>query len=145
MFFIIALVVFFLDQASKFAIISKMSQGQSIAVLDNIFHITYIHNAGAAFGLFANQTSFFIVITLLVITAMVIFYWRLQSKDGILPISLGLIVGGSLGNLVDRVRFGEVIDFLDFRIWPVFNLADSAIVIGAALLGVVLWKMDSKS
>ncbi|MCL6612334.1 MAG: signal peptidase II [Peptococcaceae bacterium] len=141
----ITLAVFLLDQASKYLITAKMSLGQSIPVIDNIFHITYIHNPGAAFGLLADRTSFFIAVGLLVVAGVVIFYWKRGARDGVWPVALGLIAGGSLGNLVDRVRFGEVVDFIDFRIWPVFNLADSAIVIGAGLLIMVLWRTESNS
>lgn len=141
----ISLAVFLLDQASKYLIMANMTQGQSIPVIENFFHITYIHNPGAAFGLLANQTSFFIAVTLLVVAGIFVFYWKRGVKGRIMPVALGLIAGGSLGNLVDRIRFGEVVDFLDFRIWPVFNLADSSIVIGAGLLVIVLWRMESKS
>ncbi|MFZ5632845.1 MAG: signal peptidase II [Bacillota bacterium] len=145
MFFIVSLCTFLLDQASKMYIMTTMHRGQSIPVIENIFHITYIHNPGAAFGLLAYRTAFFIAITLLVIAGIVIFYWKRGIKGGLLPVALGLVVGGSLGNLADRIRFGEVVDFLDFRVWPVFNLADSAIVTGAGLLIIVLWRMDRKA
>lgn len=141
----VSLLAFLLDQASKMLIMNTMFRGQSIPVIENIFHITYIHNPGAAFGLFANRTTFFIAVSLVVMAGAIVFYWKRGVRRGIMPVALGLIVGGALGNLVDRIRFGEVVDFLDFRIWPVFNLADSAIVVGAGLLAIVLWRMDSKS
>jgi len=145
LFYVVSLAVLLLDQASKWLIMAAMSLGQSIPVIENIFHITYIHNPGAAFGLLANRTSFFIAVSLLVVAGAVVFQWQRGSRRGVMPLALGLIVGGSLGNLADRVRFGEVIDFLDFRVWPVFNLADSAIVVGAGLLVLVIWKMESKT
>lgn len=144
MFIAVSLLAFLLDQASKILIMDTMIRGQSIPVIENIFHITYIHNPGAAFGLLANRTAFFIVVSLLAIAGAIIFYRKLGVRRGITPVALGLIVGGALGNLADRIRFGEVVDFLDFRIWPVFNLADSAIVVGAGLLAIILWKMESK-
>lgn len=144
MFYVVLLLTFILDQASKMFIMATMYRGQSIPVFEDIFHITFILNPGAAFGMLANRTVFFVVVTVLVIAGVVIFQWKSGRKRGLLPWSLGLIAGGALGNLVDRVRFGEVVDFLDFRIWPVFNLADSAIVVGAGLLLIFLWKADNK-
>ncbi|MCL6477299.1 MAG: signal peptidase II [Peptococcaceae bacterium] len=145
MLYIVSLFILLLDQASKMYVMSTMIQGQSIPVIENVFHITYIHNPGAAFSLLAYRTTFFITVTLLVIAGILIFYWKRGVKSGPLPVALGLIAGGALGNLVDRVRFGEVVDFLDFRVWPIFNLADSAIVAGAGLLVIVLWRMEKKA
>ena len=90
----------------------------------------YIENPGAAFGLLANQRVFFIVITTIILLAVIYFYKQLKGPHLLLRIALGMVVGGALGNLVDRVRMGTVTDFFDFRIWPVFNIADSAIVLG---------------
>lgn len=146
MIFVISLAVFILDQASKYLIMANMTLGQSIPVITDIFHITYIRNPGAAFGLMAHRTSFFIAVSILVVLGIIFFYKKYGGKvKGTLPVTLGLIAGGAMGNLADRVRFGEVIDFLDFRIWPVFNLADSAIVIGAGLLMIVFWKLEGKA
>ncbi|MFZ5644422.1 MAG: signal peptidase II [Bacillota bacterium] len=145
MFLLIALAVLLVDQASKFFIINTMFQGLSIPVIPNIFHITYIHNPGAAFGMLANRTSFFIAVSLIVIAGIVFFHLRAGVKRGIMPIATGFVVGGAAGNLIDRIRFGSVVDFIDLRVWPVFNLADTAIVIGAGLLIIVLWKAESKS
>jgi len=102
--------------------------------LAGIFHITYIENPGAAFGLFANQRVIFIVAAALVIAAACLMYRRLMSEKVIVRWGVALLLGGAAGNLIDRVRIGCVIDFLDFRIWPVFNIADIGICIGVALL-----------
>ena len=130
-------IVFFLilaDQAIKFLVVSYMKLGESIPVLVGIFHITYIENPGAAFGLFANQRVIFIVAAALVIAAACLMYRRLMSEKVIVRWGVALLLGGAAGNLIDRVRIGCVIDFLDFRIWPVFNIADIGICIGDALL-----------
>ena len=130
-------IVFFLilaDQAIKFLVVSYMKLGESIPVLAGIFHITYIENPGAAFGLFANQRVMFIVAAALVISAACLMYRRLMSEKVIVRWGVALLLGGAAGNLIDRVRIGCVIDFLDFRIWPVFNIADIGICIGVALL-----------
>lgn len=144
MFALIAIATFILDQYSKFLIMANMSRGQSIPVIENIFHITYIHNPGAAFGLLANKTSFFVAVSLLVVAGAVIFYWKTRPMGKTMSLALGLVVGGSLGNLADRIRFGEVVDFFDFRVWPVFNVADSAIVVGAGLLVILLWRSEGR-
>ena len=130
-------IVFFLilaDQAIKFLVVSLMELGESIPVFAGIFHITYIENPGAAFGLFANQRVIFIVAAALVIAAACLMYRRLMSEKVIVRWGVALLLGGAAGNLIDRVRIGCVIDFLDFRIWPVFNIADIGICIGVALL-----------
>ena len=130
-------IVFFLilaDQAIKFLVVSLMELGESIPVFAGIFHITYIENPGAAFGLFANQRLVFIVAGLLVIAAACLMYRRLMSEKAIIRWGVALLLGGAVGNLIDRLRIGGVIDFLDFRIWPVFNIADIGICVGVALL-----------
>ena len=135
--FSVLAIVFFLilvDQAIKFLVVSYMKLGESIPVLAGIFHITYIENPGAAFGLFANQRVIFIVAAALVIAAACLMYRRLMSEKVIVRWGVALLLGGAAGNLIDRVRIGRVIDFLDFRIWPVFNIADIGICIGVALL-----------
>lgn len=130
-------IVFFLilaDQAIKFLVVSLMELGESIPVFAGIFHITYIENPGAAFGLFANQRLVFIVAGILVIAAACLMYRRLMSEKVIIRWGVALLLGGAVGNLIDRLRIGGVIDFLDFRIWPVFNIADIGICVGVALL-----------
>ena len=130
-------IVFFLilaDQAIKFLVVSLMELGESIPVFAGIFHITYIENPGAAFGLFANQRLVFIVAGILVIAAVCLMYRRLMSEKAIIRWGVALLLGGAVGNLIDRLRIGGVIDFLDFRIWPVFNIADIGICVGVALL-----------
>jgi signal peptidase II len=134
-----------LDQLSKAFISKNILLHQTIPVINNIFHLTLIHNKGAAFGIFKNQTALFVVISL---ASIIIIYSKLKSVgDGrinIFVISLALILGGALGNFIDRIFLGYVIDFFDFRIWPVFNIADSAITIGAILLGYSLLKSENK-
>ena len=130
-------IVFFLilaDQAIKFLVVSLMELGESIPVFAGIFHITYIENPGAAFGLFANQRLVFIVAGILVIAAACLMYRQLMSEKAIIRWGVALLLGGAVGNLIDRLRIGGVIDFLDFRIWPVFNIADIGICVGVALL-----------
>jgi len=117
-----------------------MSLAESIPVIKSIFHITYVENTGIAFGLFPQGHFLFIIISLIIILVIVFFERKTVLKSPAERFCLGLILGGALGNLIDRLRFGFVIDFLDFRIWPVFNLADSGVCIGGILMVFFLLK-----
>jgi len=132
--YLIALILLFVDQFSKYIIRQNMSLAESIPVIKSIFHITYVENMGIAFGLFPQGHSLFIVISLIIILGIIFFERKKVIKSLKERFCLGLILGGALGNLIDRLRFGFVIDFLDFRIWPVFNLADSGVCIGGILM-----------
>jgi len=111
-----------------------MPLAESIPVIKSIFHITYVENTGIAFGLFPQGHSLFIIISLIIILVIIFFERKKVIKSLKERFCLGLVLGGALGNLIDRLRFGFVIDFLDFRIWPVFNLADSGVCIGGILM-----------
>ncbi len=118
-----------------------MEPGQSITIINNFLYITFVRNPGAAFGMFPYQTVFFIIIALVVAVGIVWYYRAMGAENRWLRLGLSLMLGGSLGNLIDRVRSGYVIDFIDFSIWPpVFNIADSAIVIGIGILIIVFWR-----
>lgn len=130
--------VILLDQATKFWIQSRMVTGESWPVITGIFHITYIQNAGAAFGILENKTWFFIAVAILLIGSVAYIYPKLPADKPLLRLGAGLLVGGAVGNLIDRVRLGSVVDFFDFRVWPVFNVADICIVCGVACLIYVL-------
>src|SRR5690554_968587 len=127
MLYFIVFLIIFLDQITKFLIVNNFDLGESRAIINNIFHLSYVRNTGAAFGILAGYTSFFIVMTILILIALLIFKYR-SPKSIILDIAVALTIGGAIANLIDRIRFAYVVDFLDFRIWPVFNIADSAIV-----------------
>jgi signal peptidase II len=132
--FLIALLIILIDQLTKLLIVNTMSQNESIPVITNIFHITYVHNFGAAFGLLAHRTGFFILVTVVLVLLLLAFLRYLPKEQKLLRSALVLLLGGATGNLIDRVRVGYVIDFFDFRVWPVFNVADIAIVFGIGLL-----------
>ena len=140
--FLIAFLIIIIDQISKFLIRNNIDLNSSISIINNVFHLTYISNTGSVFGLLKNVA--FINIILIVVSFIVIgvlTYYILKLKDEkSLPIALGLILGGTIGNLIDRIFFGHVIDFLDFRIWPIFNVADSAITISIIFLVFYFWK-----
>ncbi|MBI2140211.1 signal peptidase II [Candidatus Woesearchaeota archaeon] len=135
----ISFAIFIFDRITKSLVLEKLSEHQSVPVLKGIFHITSVQNTGASFGLLSGSNSILLGISALV-AALIIFHRNkiIQEKSLFLP--FGLILGGALGNIFDRIFFGYVIDFLDFRVWPVFNIADSAITIGAVLLAWQLWK-----
>lgn len=139
MIFIIALLTLSLDQFTKFLATQNLILNKSLPVIKDIFYFTLVHNWGAAFGMLKNQGIFFILTSLL---AIILIYLNLKNKRSQQPLiynlALSFILGGAIGNLLDRIFLGYVIDFLDFRIWPVFNVADSAITIGAILLGYTI-------
>lgn len=134
MFFLVIVLTLFLDQVSKVAVKLLMYQGESIPLIPHVFSLTCVFNPGAAFGLLANQTSLLIAVTVILALGVLSGYRKLPPERFFLRYGLGLIMGGALGNLLDRLRYGFVIDFLDFHVWPVFNLADTAIVVGACFL-----------
>ncbi len=141
MILIIALLILSLDQFTKLLVIRNLLLNHTTPLIKGIFHLTLIFNRGAAFGILKNQTPLFIFVS---IFAVILIYSALcnnrYKKYSFYNISLAFILAGALGNLIDRLRLGYVIDFLDFRIWPVFNVADSAITIGAILLGYSILK-----
>ncbi|MFC1704149.1 signal peptidase II [Candidatus Omnitrophota bacterium] len=126
-----------LDQITKHVISTLLSANETIPVIKNIFHITLVQNTGIAFGLFRNQTPILIAVSIITI-GLIAYNLLARKKDKQFHFNeqraLFLILGGAIGNLIDRLAHGYVIDFLDFRIWPVFNIADSAITIGIILL-----------
>lgn len=137
--FIVILVL--LDQVSKVFMQSFLEYGNSVAILDGVFHLTYVENRGAAFGLFENMQVFFIIVAVIV-TVVGLVYIHKSETSKLAKISICLIIAGAIGNLIDRVKMGYVVDFFDFRfIWNyVFNIADVFVVIGTLLLCIYLLK-----
>jgi len=139
----IALAVLIIDQLTKFIILKSLQPGESLPIIKNIFHITFVCNKGIAFGIFSEGGFAFIwILFIAVITIIFIFtfYKKNFYKSKSTEVFLSLIIAGAIGNLIDRMRFGYVVDFLDFRIWPVFNIADAAITVGTLLLILQLLK-----
>lgn len=130
----IAMIVIIIDQWSKSYVKTHMLPGMSIPVLDNIFHITYVLNAGAAFGILENQQMFFVIIAVVMLGVTLYFFRQIPVSFRLMRLGLSLLAGGAVGNVIDRVQTGYVVDFFDFRIWPVFNVADIAIVTGVACI-----------
>lgn len=130
-----------LDQLTKFYIDANFRLHESIRVVENFFHITYVRNPGAAFGILADSSirvPFFISVSIVASVGILWYLRRVSSEDRWQHFALGLIFSGAVGNLIDRSRYGEVIDFIDVHWyqyhWPAFNIADSAICIGVALM-----------
>ena len=136
--FLIAGLVLAVDQLTKLIILLKLDEDRVVPVIENVLDINIVRNTGAAFGIFKNQTLILAGISILVLILISIFYRQITNSGRIFQTGFGLIAGGTLGNLIDRLRFGYVVDFIDFHIWPVFNTADSAITIGVILL---FWKI----
>jgi signal peptidase II len=139
--------VVFADQFTKIWVQSNVNLMESIPIIKGIFHITYIQNPYSAFGLLKLHNNVFIIIALLVML-VIIYYLRnkIVKQNRIVFFAFIFILGGSLGNIIDRLRVGSVIDFLDFRIWPIFNIADSAINIGLLLLVIhFLFKKEEQN
>ena len=141
-----ALLILALDQVTKGWIVAHMTLGQSrdlTSWLAPIFRLTYITNTGVAFGLFQGLGDFFIVVDLVVVVALMIYNHWLPSGNWLMRLSLGLQMGGALGNVADRIFRGAVVDFLDLNFWPlkswpVGNVADVSIVAGVVLLGIMI-------
>jgi signal peptidase II len=149
-----AIVVIVVDQLTKFWIDSSMVLHDSIPVIDGLFNITYVRNPGAAFGFLAGASpafryTFFIAVNIVAIALILSYIKKATREEYRLILALSLIMAGAVGNLIDRIRFGEVLDFLDFYIgsahWPAFNVADSSISVGAFFLILELWKRGKDS
>jgi signal peptidase II len=127
------------DQVTKHIVAANLQLGEALHVVGP-FAIRHVQNSGIAFGLFSNATAAVIVVTAIAVAWMLVYFARSGARHPVLPVALGLVIGGSVSNLADRVRLGFVTDFLDFRYWPAFNLADSFIVIGVGiLLAALVW------
>jgi signal peptidase II len=129
-----------LDQLTKRLAEDRLRGQRAVPLLDDVLRLTYVENRGAAFGLLQDQTTFFVFVGILVIGVIAASYRYLPRSGLRLHLALGLQLGGAIGNLIDRIRQGYVVDFVDFGFrsnwWPVFNVADSAIVVGVALLAL---------
>jgi signal peptidase II len=125
------------DQLTKQVVGRTLTLGDSVDIVGP-FSIHHVQNSGIAFGLFGSRTSIVIAVTAVAVGAMLLFFARSGRRHPVLPVALGLVLGGSIANLIDRVRLGHVTDFLDLDAWPAFNLADTFIVVGVAILFAAL-------
>jgi signal peptidase II len=131
------------DQLTKHIVLSELDLGESVSVAGPL-EIHRVQNSGIAFGLFSSATAVVIALTTIAVAWMIVFFARSGARHPVIPAALGLLIGGSLSNLVDRVRLGHVTDFLDLGWWPAFNLADTFIVLGVAILLATLVAADTR-
>ena len=139
----VAIFTLVIDQVSKRAVVDSLKLGESwnpVAALERWVSLTYVTNTGAAFGLFPDHGGIFMVIALVVIVTIIFYYRYLPGEQWLVRASLGLQLGGAMGNLLDRLQHGHVVDFIDFKVWPVFNVADSSIFVGVVILAFYLWR-----
>lgn len=139
MYEVIIFILLIIDQVSKFIIKNLIGNGGSIPVIDGIFHFTYVENKGAAFGMFQNMQYLFAIIALVVVVGGLYFIHK-EKASKLSKISISMIISGAVGNVIDRIRLGYVVDFFDFKfIWSyVFNFADIMVVIGTFILCICL-------
>lgn len=145
--FIIIAAVIALDQYTKYLALTRLVNYDTIPLIENVFHLTFVKNRGAAFGILQNQKWFFIVVTGAIMIGIIYYIYREKPESKLLMISLSMILGGAVGNLIDRVRYSYVVDFFDFTLinFPVFNVADSFVVVGTIFLSYyLLFKYDAK-
>lgn len=145
--------ILLLDQWTKFIIVQRFLLYQKVEVIQGFFNIIHVRNTGGAFGIFGGEKGgfgsiLFVVVSLIAIGVILFLFIRIKDEEKTLALSFSLILSGAIGNLIDRLRYGEVIDFLDFYIssthWPAFNIADSAICIGIGLMALELLTSDKK-
>lgn len=155
-FYLISLAIVLLDQLTKLLVVRSMRLGRNIPIVPGFFDLTFVLNPGAAFSLFATlpewiRNPFFILISAAAAVLIVAYRSRYLRENRLASVSLALILGGAIGNLIDRLRYGVVVDFLDAHIyqyhWPIFNVADSAISVGVTLLLLEMlleWRRERK-
>jgi signal peptidase II len=143
----VAIILIALDQATKMVALSYLTYAQPVTVIPGFFNFTLVYNTGSAFSAFADWQHARWILMVVALAAVALAIWLVGGRIGqskAARVALGLIVGGALGNLIDRVRFGKVVDFIDWHIgdlhWPVFNIADAGITVGAAYLGWLILK-----
>jgi len=145
--------ILLLDQWTKSMVVQRLPLYQRVNVIQGFFNLTHVRNTGGAFGIFGGEKGglgsiLFVVISLVAIGAIVFLFLKIKENEKTLALSFSLILSGAVGNLIDRLRYGEVVDFLDFHLstyhWPAFNVADSAICIGIGLMALELLKGNQK-
>jgi signal peptidase II len=153
LYFALSLFLFGMDRGTKALVVRRLPLYESVPVVKGFFHITHVANTGALFGLLAGIASplrGLVFITVPVLAIALILFFQIRSREGDLLTQLGLslILGGALGNLYDRIRFGHVVDFLDFSVaghhWPAFNIADSCICLGVFTLVLDLYRREQR-
>ncbi|NLJ79657.1 MAG: signal peptidase II [Firmicutes bacterium] len=133
-YFFIAGLVFISDRLSKLLVVSKMAEGESIPLISPVLYLTHVQNKGAAFGLLQGKVFFLSALAILCVILVLTQWRKIMGKSAFVRWGVTISIVGALGNLIDRLSWGAVVDFIDFRIFPIFNIADIAIVFGVGLL-----------
>ena len=145
--------VLLLDQWTKHLVQERLLLHQTVGVIPGVFNLVHVRNTGGAFGIFGGERGglgslLFVVVSLIAIGSILFLFVKLREDEKTLSLSLSLVLSGAIGNLIDRLRYGEVVDFLDFYLlsyhWPAFNISDSAICIGIGLIALELLSGDKK-
>ena len=148
MYYLIALLIILIDQLTKWLVVKYMTLGESITIIEDLLYITSHRNRGAAWGILQGQMWFFYIVTTVVIIGIV-YYIRKYSTDKLTGISLGLILGGAIGNFIDRIFRNEVVDFVHTYIFsysfPVFNVADASLCVGVGLLVIAMFLEEKRA
>ncbi|WP_047984950.1 signal peptidase II [Ornithinibacillus californiensis] len=146
-FYILAIIVIAIDQFTKYLVVKNMELYEQINIIDGFFYLTSHRNSGAAWGILEGQMGFFYVITLIVIAGIIYYLHKFGKESKLLASGLGLILGGAIGNFIDRLFHQEVVDFFDFIIFgydfPIFNIADAALTIGVVIV-IIATLLDEK-
>ncbi|MBT4541085.1 signal peptidase II [Candidatus Woesearchaeota archaeon] len=135
------ILVIIIDQITKILVTSLMQLHQSIPIIPKIFHLTYISNTGTLFGLFQDANSFFLWFSIILVGLILFLYDKFNKTEAII---FSLVIGAAIGNLIDRIVYGHVIDFLDFRIWPVFNVADVVVTCSVIFLAIYFFRKEEE-
>ncbi|MDD6095127.1 MAG: signal peptidase II [Clostridia bacterium] len=133
---LVCLAVIILDQLSKYLVVQYIAEGATVRCIDGLFHLTYIKNRGAAFGMLADHRWVFMAVSVIAIVAIIVYMWRTKPKNMWLKTALGMIVGGGIGNMIDRTVNGYVVDFfeVEFVNFAVFNVADAFVCVACGIL-----------
>lgn len=148
--FIIASILVILDQVSKYWVLANLKDKTDLSFFGGLLRFTYLENRGAAFGMLQGRQTFFLIFTFAVLAFLLLFYWRHRHMGLIFNLAIGLIIGGAIGNLIDRIRLGFVVDFINvdlvsFYQFPIFNIADIGVSLGVALLAYLFIKLPEES
>lgn len=148
MIIILSTILVIIDQVSKIIVINNLTNNKSVEVIKSFFYLTYTNNTGAAFSILTGKRILLILVSVIVIGILIYYIKKTKIEKKINKIALSLVIGGSIGNLIDRIIKGAVIDFLDFKIfgynYPIFNLADTFIVLGVFLLLIGMFRKEEK-
>lgn len=141
-FLIFTSIFIFLDRISKYFVVKNLDYNETVHIFKDLLKFEKVENRGGIFGIFPEGRYFFIIISFIALMLLLYFFIKIEPKTLFIAFNISLIISGILGNLIDRLKYGYVIDFISVKNFPVFNLSDSYITIGIVLMLIFLWKMD---